>query len=111
MTMPKLPPEYTWQQTWRFFLLGMFRATCAALLPVAYDVWDWFMNWSGTPIDWWHMAKLAGACAIIPAGGYWKKHWKQLKVPPAFEVPDSFLEVTQTTTIVQSTTTKGSTPQ
>lgn len=103
---PNGVPQYTWQQTWRFFGLGMFRAICASLIPVAYDVWDWIVNWNGTPIDWSHMWKLALACAIVPAGGYWKKHWHLLKTPPSFNVPSEFLETTTTETkiIVQQST-------
>lgn len=90
---PKLPipvsTTYTPGQTWRFFLLGMFRACLLSALPIGVWFWNWLSNWN-EPIAWHEFWLMFAACMGPPAGLYWKNHWHMLKLPSVLIIPLEF---------------------
>lgn len=96
--------NYTWQQSLRFFILGITYATVYALLPVGVVLWHNYVNYSD-PIDWglvWQMT----LAAIGPAAySYYREHKALLKAPPWFSIPDEFKpQMKQVTTMTQTVT-------
>lgn len=91
---PPLPSpkttEYTWEQTWRFFLLGLFRALVVSSLPLFVWVWRWYST-SYDPVNWREFWIQAAVTLAAPAGLYWKNHWHMLKLPCILEVPPEFV--------------------
>lgn len=100
-------PIYTWQQTWRFFVIGAVYAVGSAILPVAWQLWYNYENYAG-PIDWpllWGtIASTTGPAIYL----YWREHRALLKIPPFFDIPDEFKpQLKQVTTMKQTVTTSG----
>lgn len=106
---PPLPrpvsTQLTWEQTWRFFVLGLLRAVVLASPPLAAWFWNWLHNWD-EPIAWNEFWVMFLATVGPPAGLYWKNHWYLLKLPEFLEVPPEFVEATVKTTTTVVTKTK-----
>ena len=81
--------DYTWQQTWRFFIIGAIWAVGAAVLPALWIVGWNYVHYSD-PIDW----PLVWGAAATTAGpilySYWVQHKNLLKLPPFFQIPPEF---------------------
>lgn len=90
---PSIPPPtstvLTWEQSWRFFLLGILRAILLSSLPLVVWLWNWIANWDN-PIEWSEFWKLAAATAGPTAALYWKNHWHLLKLPRVLIIPVEF---------------------
>lgn len=99
--------DYSWQQSLRFFVLGIAYATVYALLPVAVVLWHNYQNYTD-PIDWSLVWQMLLAAVGPVALSYWREHKALLKVPPWFEIPDEFKPaVKQVTTMTQVVTASG----
>lgn len=79
----------TWKQSLKFFMLGLWWAVAASLLPVGVTLWDAINNWD-SPIDWKQLIRLTIACAGPAAWGYWSKHKALLRLPPNLVIPPEF---------------------
>jgi hypothetical protein len=99
--------NYTWQQSLRFFILGITYATVYALLPVGVVLWHNYVNYSD-PVDWslvWQMT----LAAVGPAAySYYREHKALLKAPPWFDIPPEFKpQLKQVTNMTQVVTPTG----
>lgn len=81
--------DYTWQQRFRFFLIGCLWAVRAATLPV---LWTIYHNWStySDPQDWVLVRGLILAAVIPSMRDYWESHKNLLRIPPFFDIPPEF---------------------
>ena len=86
--------EYTWAQTWRFFVLGLLRALIVSAGPLVLWIWRWHVT-SYDPINWHEFWIQAAGTFSAPAALYWHTHWKMLKLPSWAEIPDNFNQVPQ----------------
>lgn len=97
---PALPAptstEITWEQSYRFFLLGCLRATVVTLGPVLRVLWKQHARHS---IHWPDVGWLALTCAGPTALLYWNNHKYLLKIPPFLDVPPEFVQAEVKTTI------------
>lgn len=103
--------DYTWQQTWRFFILGLLYTVLYALIPVAVVLQHNYQNYAD-PVDWGLVWKLVAAAAGPAAYGYYREKRALLKIPPFFQIPPEFnpdikqvKHETETTTVIDPSTT------
>lgn len=107
---PSLPApvstELTWEQTWRYMAIGIFRAGLWSSLPLATYVWNWRL-WQ-VAFPWHEFFQLAGSIWGPTAARYWWKHRQQLKLPAAFNLPEDW-EVQHVEATVTQTNSAGTT--
>lgn len=99
--------EYTWEQTWWFFLVGVFWVLVGTLPPVAVTLWDAYTHYSN-PIDWTEIGRLAAASAGPALIGYWQSHKNLLKLPPGLVLPPEFQPKVTTKTAILMASSAGS---
>jgi len=98
-------PVYTWQQTTRFFILGILYTSIYALIPIGIMLVHNYNNYADG-IDWelvWEMA--LGAVGPV-ALSYWREHRALLKIPPFFDLPPEWQPNLNKQKLVQDMTQK-----
>lgn len=101
--------QYTWQQTWWFFSVGIFWILVGTLPPVVVTLWDAYYHYSN-PIDWTQIGRLAVACVGPAVIGYWQSHKNLLQLPPGLILPPEF-QPKITTKVATTKTTEGTVTQ
>lgn len=88
-------PDYTWQQSLKYFTLGLVYTCAGSCLPAAAVILKSARN--HTHHDWILAWEVFSAAAVPLGNAYWQSHKNLLKWPPFFQIPADFLPTKVTT--------------
>ncbi len=95
--------EYTWEQTWRFMIVGCVKALWWSSAPVGTYIYMYYWE---DPFPWRAGLGIASSVWVPTLTKYWKDHWHMLKAPPFMDTPPEW-DTTRVEAKITETTAAG----
>lgn len=105
------PTDYTWQESLRYFIIGILYIVVGSLPSVLGLLWYNHVYYSD-PIDWGALKTVFGVNVIPLVVAYYASHKNLLKLPPWLSLPPDFQpDMKQVEKTTQTTVQLGQPPK